>query len=295
MRKFFFSAIAASFVFALCLSADETPRPIAAPAGAPKTVAELFERLHPMVRSQSIGRPNVITSDGHAAAFLIPISGNLQGAGGTFFKSDLFVGNYNSTDQRIGISYLQANVPNSGNPIAFFSVPANGATVFLDVVGQTLGKSGLGAIVVAGVDSFGNPDSSADIDGFSRIWTPQPGSSGTVSQNFEAISVNDSLGSFEASILGLRQNTAFRSNIGIVNLDTQQHTWTIRAVTGASQQITVPAYSVVQTGLVAGSGSSQSGSVLLTLNSDGFGFWWSAYGTSNDNVTGDGWVSRAKQ
>ena len=242
-----------------------------------------------MVHSQ------VISIDSTDFAFLIPISGNLQGAGGTFFRSDLFVRNDRSVDQRIGIAYLAANTPNSGDPIAFYSVPAKGGLVFYDIVGSSLNRSGLGAIVISGVDSGGNPDSSATIDGFSRIWTPQPGSTGTVSQNFDAISVLDLIGNGPASIIGLRQNTAFRSNVGIVNLDDVSHTWTVAAATGVQQQITVPAQSVVQTGVVAGAGSAQSGAVALTLVGDATTFVWSAYGTSNDNVTGDGWVSRAKQ
>jgi hypothetical protein len=177
----------------------------------------------------------------------------------------------------------------------YFSVPANTVAAVNDFVGTQLGKSGLGALFIEGVDASGNADAGASLDGYSRIWTPQPGSSGAVSQNFDAVSLTDSIGSLTAYIIGLKQSASYRSNVGIVNLDTTAHNWTIRsAMTGASSTVTVQPFSVSQTGAPGGSADA-AGNVVLTLASDGFGFFWSAYGSSTDNVTGDGWVARAKQ
>jgi hypothetical protein len=51
---------------------------------------------------------------------------------------------------------------------------------------------------------------------------------------------------------------------------------------------------MAQTSAAAASGSA-SGNLAFTVQSDGFGFYWSGFGSSTDNVTGDGWVSRAIQ
>jgi len=132
------------------------------------------------------------------------------------------------------------------------------------------------------------------MDGFSRIWTNQPGALGTVSQSFPPISITDSIGSLTGYALGGRQDADFRTNIGIVNLDTVAHTWTID-VNGVQKRqsftIFVPAYSMNQQAVPAGI----YGDLAVSMKSDGFGFWWSAYVTSVDNRTGDGWVSHVNQ
>ena len=258
------------------------------PGDAPLTIAEAVH-IAPRVRVA------VVSLDFHDNAFIIPVAGNLQGSGGTFFRSDVSLANYRAATQRIGVGWMAQGVNSGNSALQYFTIPANTVANLNDFVGVTLGKTGLGGLFIEGVDSAGNLDSNASLDGFSRIWTPQPGSSGSVSQNFDAVSITDSIGSLTAYIIGLKQSSAFRTNVGIVNLDTAAHNWTIRsAITGASSTVTVQGFSITQTGAPAGSADS-GGNVALTLNSDGFGFYWSAYGSSTDNTTGDGWISRAKQ
>jgi hypothetical protein len=240
-------------------------------------------------------RPQVISVEAPSSSLLIPAAGNLAGGGGTYFRSDVTLANYRTADQRVAIGWLQAGQDNTNQAVQYFTLPALTTTAIQDFVNVSLHKTGLGAIVVISVDSQGNTDTSGNIDGYSRIWTPQPGSAGTVSQNFTSISLQDSIGSLTANALGLRQDSGFRVGAGVVNLDSVPHSWTIRSIaTGAATTLTVPAYSLVQTTLPNGFGSP-AGNVSLTFNSDGSGFWWSAYASSTDNVTGDGWVSRATQ
>jgi hypothetical protein len=263
--------------------------PIERPAGAPADAGEAVRRLH---ARHSV---SVVMIDDRASAFLIPVAGSVGGANGTFFRSDLVIGNYRAATQQVGIAWLAAGQDNTHSGLQYFSIPANTTVAQDDFVTQTLHRSGLGAIIVFGLDSLGNNDSLARLDGFSRIWTFQPGSSGSVSQNLDAVSVTDSLGSLTAFIVGLKQSNDYRSNVGIVNLDSIAHTWTVRAVgTGVTSLITVPPLSFAQGTLNAGS-AAIGANVAVTLTSDGFGFWWSAYGSSVDNRTGDGWISRAKQ
>jgi hypothetical protein len=262
--------------------------PIAVPPSAPRDVAELTRTL----RSP---RAEVVQIEGDDEALLIPVAGNAPGGNGTFFRTDVTFSNNRSVSQSIGIGWLAQGVDNRSSGIDYFTIPANTFIAVDDFVGGTLHKTGLGAIVVIAVNASGSPDTAAQINAFSRIWTNQPGSAGTVSQTMPSVSLTDSIGSLVADLPGLKQSSQFRSNLGIVNLDTASHTWTARsAATGATTTLTVLPYSMVQVPIVAGSASS-SGNVSLTLKSDGFGFWWSAYGTSVDNLTGDGWVSRATQ
>ena len=120
-----------------------------------------------------------------------------------------------------------------------------------------------------------------------RIWTPQPGSTGTVSQSFPAVSLFDSVDNFTAFALGLRQDASYRTNVGVVNLDSAVHTWTITS-------LNTNATMTLQTGVPA-SFAGTSGNLSLTYDVPDTNFTWSAYASSVDNVTGDGWVSRATQ
>jgi hypothetical protein len=267
------------------------PRPELAPA----TIGEAVQSLRaPLVRSAAV-RTEVISIDSRDSSFLIPIAGNTAASNGTYFRSDVVIANYRASEQRVGVGWMAAGQDNTHSLLTYFTIPSNTVLAQDDFVAQVLGKTGLGGVVVFGVDAIGNNDSTARLDGFSRIWTYQPGSAGTVSQNFDAVSLLDSIGSLTAYLVGLKQSADFRTNIGVVNLDSVAHVWTAKSVqTGAITTISVPPYSVVQTGLAPGSASGV-GNVALTLISNGFGFWWSAYGSTVDNRTGDGWVARAKQ
>lgn len=260
---------------------------IDAPAHGPQTLGAAINQAR--IASHSRIRPMVIALDFHDDAFIIPIAGNAAGANNTFFRSDVNISNFRSVGQKIGVGWLALGTNNSSAPLQYFNVPANTTAALADFVGVTLGKTGLGGLFIEGVDSANNLDTSADLDGNSRIWTPQPGSSGTVSQNFAARSVIDLIGSGAATITGMKQNSSFRTNFGVMNLSNSAVTWTVRsAITGAQSTVTVQPFSIVQTGAPAGSGDGL-GNVVLVLSSD-TADTWSAWGSSTDNVTGDGWV-----
>jgi len=272
------------------IRANETIEVAARPAGAPATIGELLERVRSEVRS------SVISVEWTKEAFIIPVAGNTAGGGGTYFRSDVVFNNDRLQDQRIAVGWLRQGNNSCADALQYFNLSANSITFADDFVGQNLGKTGLGAILVLAVTANGSLDDDGRIDGYSRIWTPQPGSAGTVSQNFTAIDVQDSIGSVEATLMGLKQNAQFRTNVGIVNMDTAAaHTWTFRSIfNGQVTTVSVPACSMMLTGATANS-ASPSGNVAFSVKSDGFGFYWSGFGSSTDNTTGDGWVSRAIQ
>jgi hypothetical protein len=235
-------------------------------------------------------RPQVVSVDWAKEAFIIPVAGNLQGSNGTFFKSDVTIANRRSVAQIVSVAFLQRGVNNGSATVQNFSIPANVTTFESDFVGRILGKSGvLGTLFVVARTANGDIDTAAQIDGFSRIWTPQPGSAGTVSQAFESIDLQDNLATSYG--YGLRQDESFRTNVGLVNLYDTPNTFTV-AVVGSrgsnSFTQTVQPYSMEQPSLPAG----VYGDCYLRITSGPSNFnWWSAYGTSVDNVTGDGWVS----
>jgi len=260
------------------------------PPGAPTTIGELAKRLRAPIHD------TVVAIDYATDSFVIPVAGNSPGSLGTYFRSDVVFNNDRQQSQRIAIGWLAQGQNNCSAALEYFTLSSNSITVADDFVGQTLGRTGIGAVLVSAVTSNGAFDDDGEIDGYSRIWTRQPNSNGTVSQNFTAISVTDSIGSLPATLMGLKQNSSYRTNVGIVNFDTAAHVWTFRSIFNhnVATSVSVQPCSMSLVSAAAGSGSA-SGNTAFTVTSDGFGFWWSGFGSSTDNITGDGWVSRAIQ
>ena len=283
--------IALTTTVAAQVHVTETMEATARPANAPATIGELVERM------QSERSASVISVEWSKESFIIPVAGNAPGGGGTYFRSDVVFNNDRLAGQRIAVGWMAQGINNCAAPLQYFTLSANSVTIADDFVGQTLGKTGLGAVLVVAVDATGALDEEGLIDGYSRIWTPQPGSpSGTTSQNFTAIDVQDSIGSLPATLMGLKQSNQYRTNVGIVNMDNAAaHTWTFTSIfNGRVTTVSVQPCSMALTGAAANS-ASPTGNVAFTVKSDGFGFWWSGFGSSTDNTTGDGWVARAIQ
>ncbi len=260
------------------------------PDTAPSTIGEATAQ-----RARARVRTSVIAIDWSTDSFVIPVAGNAAGNGGTYFKSDVVFNNDRLQSQRIAIGWMAQGQNNCNAPLQYFDLPANSITIADDFVARNLQRTGLGAVLVLAVTQAGAFDDNGEVDGVSRIWTPQPGSNGSVSQNFAAISVTDSIGSLPATLMGLKQGDRFRTNVGVVNFDSAPHNWTFTSIfNGRVTNVSVPPCSMVLTSASAGSASG-AGNVAFTVKSDGFGFYWTAFGSSTDNVTGDGWVSRAIQ
>ena len=278
----------------LLASLTAAPQPAAAEQPTNRgTVGELVRKLvgH---RSKASIKPKVIGIDSADSSFLFAAAGSVEGVGGTFFRSDVMIFNFRSTSQRIALAWMAQGVDNTDGPVVYITLDANAAAVLPDFVPATLGQTGLGAVLISGVTSTGDPDDQALLGGTSRIWTPQPGASGSVSQTFTSVSTLDSLGGATAYALGNRHDAAFRTNVGIVNLDTEPHDWTV-GVDGplgdTTFTVSVLPMSMRQVPVPAGT----YGDIFITFDSTGFDFGWSAYGASVDNDTGDSWSSHAAQ
>lgn len=257
----------------------------------------IAERLVATLVATGKARPAIGTEavqvDWALPGLLIPAAGSLQGGGGTFFRSDVTLTTYGDADQEVLIVWLPRGVDGRGQPAFRTTIPFDTPPVTIrDFVGE-LGLSGLGALLIFGVEpGTTTPDEDALIHGFSRIWTPQPGSNGTVSQNFGAQDPDMMVGEFLAVSMGLRQDPGFRTNGGIVNLGLTTRTFTVAVVGETSEtefDMTLPPLSMQQSAIPAGN----YGAVTLVFISDESDEGWAAYGTSVDNVTGDGWVSPA--
>jgi hypothetical protein len=240
-----------------------------------------------------------IINNSSARAVLIPAAGSVRGGGNTFFRSDVTMVNYNDTDQNVAVIWM----PQGGTASTYKTTFPGGRPPFTqqDFIGTLLKTSGLGALLFIPITSTGAVDTDGAIDVFSRIWTPQPNSTGTVSQPFPGVDP-DHIDDFEAIMLGLRQDASYRTNVGIVNMSpdkTFHFTITIFPEVAApgtqltEMHVTLLPLSMVQQA-VPGSYTTPI-NILVEVDDDVDikDLHWSAYASSTDNITGDGWVSIA--
>jgi hypothetical protein len=265
-----------------------------------RLLSQLNARRTARAASRAAGvHASVITDSVSARAFIFPAAGSIAGGGGAlFFRSDVTLVNYRDTPQQVLAGFWAQGSTNSLNPVNYktLTLPAGQFVTVQDFVATALNTSGLGTLIFIPYTGTDLDDSGA-IDGFSRIYTKQPGSTGTVSQPFDAVDPDTLSAQLidEAIALGLRQDASFRTNFGIVNVDPSDHVYKVSFIGEKLQTnitVTVKAYGMIQQGIPAGDyGALQ---ILYQVTDAGQNFVsWVGYASSTDNVTGDGWVSLA--
>lgn len=233
----------------------------------------------------------LIVPRGSAPEILVPAAGAVAGLNGTNFRSDITIINYRTSDQHVLLRWLpQGSSGVSLAPVAL-TIPASSGYASEDFVTTVMNQTGLGAIVMTAVTADGSRDPNGRLFATARIWTPQPGSTGTVSQSFPTLATNDIALNDVVAIVGQRRDDRYRTNVGIVNLDgAKAQTFTVRVSTGGTQEqfgVTVQPYSMMQ---VAATGvPAPTLQINITNNTAGAHSQYVAYGSSVDNVTGDSW------
>jgi hypothetical protein len=237
-----------------------------------------------------------ITTRSGSHFLVIPAAGSVAGGNGTFFRTELTLVNHADV-RRVALTYIERGRESSASTTTFLDLPARAVVVLDDVVATVLGRTGLGTILIQTVDSSNRFDSSGRVDAFARIYTRQPGTSGTVSQSFYAQREEDLRGnaSTPSYVLGLKQNASFRTNVGIVNLDPDAaQSFTVNVV-GVMRQATfrvdLGARQMTQLSIPEG----DFGDLYLVITPDtslldpSGEATYAAYGSTVDNVTGDSW------
>ena len=172
--------------------------------------------------------------------FVIPVAGHVDGAGSTEFRSDVTILSLAATPQRVAVAWLAQGTDSSAQPLHVFSVGPTPA-FFADMVATTLGQTGLGALVIMGVNRDGSPDLTARLTGFARVWTPVPGCAGTSSLAVEPTRFEQD---FATVATGLRLDAGHRGTIGVVNPGTETRTFEVYSG-GGPFEISVPPASMI--------------------------------------------------
>jgi hypothetical protein len=223
---------------------------------------------------------------------LIPVAGSTPGANGTFFRSDISIVNLADHDETVALTWL----PQDGNSsITRITIAKHAGIRSGDFVADYLSQTGIGAIFVTAESSEGI-DMDADLFVSCRIWTPQPGTSGTTSQTLPGVIPGSPRSASAARLVavGGADNPAnYRTNVGIVNFGAGTQTFTI-TVTGTSNVFVVnlPPNSMRQ--ISVGNGLLPTQQILIqnttaAMQSNS----WIVYGSTVDNITGDAWSELA--
>ncbi|HVS31992.1 MAG TPA: hypothetical protein VMS98_11110 [Thermoanaerobaculia bacterium] len=244
------------------------------------------------LRRQDRVRASALTGIRTARGFIIPVAGSAAGGGGTFFRSDVTLVNADSSSsQDILAVWIARGVATTTPPTTRITLAADATRIFRDFVANTLQQSGIGSVFFLPVIGT-QIDPNAAIDGFSRIFTPQPGSAGTVSQEFLPVDPGDFPPFQAAAALGLKHDAAFRTNFFIVNAQTTPLTvnFLYLGTNGSSQPrtVVVPPLSLHFDSIPA---NENYGDLAIVFVVNDPNATWIAGASSTDNITGDGWVS----
>ena len=228
------------------------------------------------------------------SGLILPAVGTVRGSGGAVFRTDLTLSNGRSIGQDVIVAWLAGGNPGgSANPSFLITLPpfsddGGGTLTVADIAGE-LRLEGLGSMVVIAVDAEGNVDRGADIDAVARIRSASPCGRGSVSQSLAAVALHALDITHRGRVLGLRHDTTYRTNVGVINLSEVHREFTV-VVDGERRDerfvMVVPPFSPLQAAIPDGN----YGPLALTVLA-GSGGPWLAYGSTVDNGSGDAWAS----
>jgi hypothetical protein len=295
MKRFLFSMVAVLSASSAMAGSFTSDAPTVVP-GPAATIADMVagrSAMHP--------RPLVaVTPGGYGFTdqLLVSVAINASGKNNTFFRTDYFLVNGRNATQEILVGFIAAGVTNVGQAAARFQLNANGAYAISDFLGTGTGrlnKTGVGSLFITGVLPGTNTnDTNAKLYGSARIWTAEPGSTGTNSFTEWAVDPRTIHGDFNGIAVGGRQNADFRANFGLINLDaTRSRTFTAMffGASTISMTVTLPPLSMAELAVPAITPTDTGYFLFGVFPNDTDDFFWNGFVVTADNLTGDAWLS----
>lgn len=222
-------------------------------------------------------------------AYVVPSVANILGGGGVPFVSDFSVTTLETTETVVGLELWTAAGRRESSLV---TLPGRGSRTIPDVVKSAFGlEQTFGSLVVY---------TTGRITAGSRTWAPVPGGG----SNGQFALAGDVRNPSSAAVLatgevgvfpGVRQDTSFRTNVGVYNLGTTECVVEVEArdgqgmVVGSKLALPVPPTRYVQRPLSEAVGNAlPSGSVFVTNATEGCSVGGVVYVI--DNVTQDPYV-----
>jgi PKD repeat protein len=260
-------------------SGDGMTARITAPTGA------LLPLAYAAVTDNTSSDPTYYASREPAPVQYVPAIANVSGAGGSLFTSELSIVNGESGLTTLTVTFLEHDRDNTTAPTATLVLAPFETLHSDDALNELFGKKETyGALKI-------ESDRSPGVTAFQRISTPAELTEGTVGQQVDAVSAEDFAPG--GTILGLRQDAAFRSNLGLLNPGAGNATVALTLIRSptiplASATVVVPPRGYVQRNLASlfPSVAIPAGETLsIAINGGGNPVF--AFGSVIDNTTQD--------
>ncbi len=232
-----------------------------------------------------------LSSGGSTYSWILPSSAFAGGAGGAFYTTSVSVGNRGAAEARYKLKFLGNNGDGTGGPESGeFVLGSNQSVTYENVLSSVFGLA---------APTYGAIRLSANVSTLNVLGqtsTPDPTKpGGTFGQSVPAFGAADliSPGSLR-SIVGIRQDSSFRTNLILTNGGTSEVTisGTLFSTSGAvlaTKTWTLPPLGMIQDGPLAPnmgySGTVRDAQLLLTTPTTGGAF--AAYAAVIDNTTND--------
>src|SRR6202171_1408374 len=215
-----------------------------------------------------------------SADYVLPIAGSVNN-----FRTDVRIFNPTSTDSHLLLTFLPVGNVNNGsaffNPPVRLTIPAKHEAAYNDAISTLFGASGLGAVYVAS-------DTTLLIT--ARIYAQT--AAGTLGQGYQALNLGNVLTS--GVLIQLRADSAFRTNIGVMNVQNTfaNVTWTLYDKNNnlvSTGPTVVQPYGVIgptsiPSGFFFNAGTADLSDAYVTFTSDNS---IAVYASVIDNVTTD--------
>jgi hypothetical protein len=158
-----------------------------------------------------------------AGTWLLTSSARVQGAG-AFWQTDLTIRNTGASSASVTIKFLGHSADGRGGPERTATIPAGQTQTWRDVLGSLFGLSSeYGPILVR--------STSASLAILGQTWTA--GGAGTYGQSVPVLSTAELIGAAPRSILGVRQDALFRTNLMLANATESSTAVTVQLVSPA--------------------------------------------------------------
>jgi len=220
-----------------------------------------------------------------APVLYVPGIAGITGFGGAFFRSEISIANGGEGPAAVTVTFLEHDRDNSSAPNARFVLGPYETLHMDDALFALFGLTETyGALRI-------QSDSSPGVTVFDRILTDATRTAGTVGQQVEALAEEQLVS--RGSLLGVRQDDAFRTNVGLVNPHAASTTAALRLIAPPATElgtatVVVPPQGYVQRNLAAlFPGVDLPEGVTLSLRVDGGGRFLLAFASVIDNASQD--------
>ncbi len=217
-----------------------------------------------------------------AGTWLLTSSARVQGAG-AFWQTDLTIRNTGTSSADVTIKLLGHSGDGRGGPERYRTIPAGQTQTWRDVLGSLFGLSSeYGPILVR--------STSASLAILGQTWTA--GGAGTYGQSVPVLSTDELIGSVPRSILGVRQDTFFRTNLMLANATESTASVTVQLVsTGgavlATKTVSIGPLSRAQYNVGTDFGYTNLSDAVFVISSPTAGAAIGAYASVIDAGTAD--------